>query len=1140
MKKASYIFPLLAILSVFIVSIHSYFGLEIFDVNAHGIIFNTKTKIPKPDRMDLAWQQEFELTKDLNLNIVPRERLKASWAYQQELFSNQFALNKAAIPGVTWVERGPKNCGGRTRSLMVDLNDPTKKTVWACAVAGGIWKTTDITAAEPNWSTNNDFFQNLAITHIDQAPNKPQVMYFCTGEGNGNLDAVRGLGVWKSINGGKNWNQLPSTNNSSFHYCQKMISLGIGDTVMVLTKAGIFRSINGGTNFTKVLGSGFSTAGNNAYDIEIMKNGTMYATMSNGASNGGTIHKSYNAGASWSAPLPLPNYMPGDEMEIAVSEVDTNNLYVLVESNSRISGLLRTTNAGLSFDSLATFPIDADKGVSRSTFPRDFSRSQAWYDLSLAVDPNNVNVVVVGGVDLFKTANGGNTWNQISHWTGGFGFQNVHADQHYAYFEPGSSSVCYFGNDGGIYRSTNFTQTMPTIQTKEINYNTTQFYACDIHPTIGSNKYLAGAQDNGSHSFNNPGVGNSVGVTGGDGAFCHIDQDQPQFWFTSYVYTSYYRSSNGGLSFSNVLNTGSVQIGSFISPSDYDDLNNRMYLAGNNGFFVRWNNPQTGNSITYDTVSLFAGGRVTHVKVSPNVSNRVYFGLNNGRIVKVDNSNISDGIDSVINLGKGMSTGNISCVEVETGNENHIIATSSNYGVNSVWETKNGGQTWASVEGNLPDMPIRWALFNPNNPIQVMLATELGVWTTDSLRETNTNWQPSNNGFANVRSDMLKLRASDKQVVVATHGRGIYTSNIFSQSAVDFSVDKRVAYVGSKINFTGIAQGATSYEWEFGDGTTSNLQNPIKEYNAAGIYAVKLSINAAQANQIKDAYIQVLPSRGVPYLASNGGDFESNVNDFGPEVINGIGFERGNSIVIGKDGVASGINAWVTSLSSYYPINNHARLFTPSFNFTKLGNYTLSFKVKNQFEIDYDGFNWEYSLNTGDTWTILENTVQANWYDYANNDSTKSTAFSKNLAFFNTTNSGYAKKQIDVSALAGNPKVCFRVIFKSDSNNTHVGMAIDDFEITGTENNPLGVKNETAKMVNFTYAVGSNSILIDSKQNNLSLTIWSQSGQIIQRNSVNNGNNSIELANLARGIYLLEFTDSMGNKQVEKLLWLGQ
>ena len=1230
MKKINRLTNLLSVSIVLFLFLKAYNSFEIVSFNKRGIVFNTETKVPKKDRMDLAWEQEFELTKDPKLNMVPRERLLAAWQYQQQLLV-QTGLRKAAIPGVTWVERGPKNCGGRTRSLMVDLNDPTKKTVWSCSVAGGIWKTTDITSASPNWTVIDDFFQNLAITHIDQAPRNPQVMYFCTGEGNSNLDAVRGLGVWKSINGGNTWAQLSSTNNSNFYYCQKVMPIGIGDTVLALTKSGLYRSSNGGSTFTKVLASGIASAGNIAYDLEVMKNGTIYATMSTGSSGGGTIHKSYNSGITWTNPLTLPSYFSKDEMEIAVSGNDTNIIYALVENASRIQGILKSSNAGVSFDTVASHPIDADGGVSEPNNIKDFSRNQAWYDLSLAVDPNNPNVAVVGGVDLFKTTNGGASWTQLSHWYGGYGYQEVHADQHYAYFEPGSSTVCYFGNDGGIYRSTNFTASMPTIESKETNYNTTQFYACDIHPTAANNMYLAGAQDNGSHGFFSAGINNTTEVTGGDGAFCHIDQNQPNYWFTSYVYTSYYRSTNSGNSFSNVLNT-SVNVGSFISPSDYDDVNNKMYLCGNNSYFVRWDNPQTGNSLTYDTVPLFNGGKITHVKVSPNVNNRVYFGLNNGRIVRVDNAHIAATVDSCINNGKGMPTGSVSCIEVETGNDNHILATYSNYGVASVWETKDGGLTWVNVENNLPDMPIRWALFNPYKNWQVLLATELGVWSTDSVRGATTNWQPTNSGFSNVRTDMLKMRSSDKQVMAATHGRGVFTSNVFAPPSADFVVDKRIAYQSSILNFTSTSNGATSYSWDFGDGTFSTAQNPTKQYFAPGFYTVILSINSGLYSKTSTNYIQILPYRAVPYLVTAGGNFESNPNDFGPETITGIGFVRGSSSTTGKSGVASGSNAWVTGLTGNYADNNEARLYTPNFNFGASGTYTLKFKVKNKFEVSYDGYIVEYSLNLGLTWTKLGNSVQTNWYDFAN--SSGNTAFTMGIPYFSATNSAYTNKQFDVSFLAGNSKVCFRWVFKSDEGITDVGMALDDFEVLGPTNaalpvtytkfygnrlseNLISLHWETGSEINnkgfsiekstngfdffeveFIKGMGqSNSlqsyafqdneaeqdhlyyrlnqidingnskysnilyfnqnigkeklfivqylsnidgITIESGSKNTDLKIWTQGGVLIQNHHLVNEVNQIQLNNLAKGVYLLEMTDQLGNRQVEKLIWLGE
>ncbi len=1222
----------IALLSVLCFFIIAYSKIEIVDFNKHGISFNTKSKVPRKDRMDLAWEQEFELTKDPQLNEVPRERLLKAWQYQQSLLQQQSGLGKAAIPGVSWVERGPNNCGGRTRTLLVDKNDPTRKTVWAGAVAGGLWKTTDITQTAPNWTPFNDFFQNLAITHIDQAPNNGQIMYFCTGEGNNNLDAVRGLGVWKSNNGGNTWNQLSSTNNADFHFCQKIVSIGNGDTVLVLTKAGLYRSANGGNTFTRVLGSSISGAGGNiAYDLEVMRNGTMYVTMSSGTSNGGTMHKSFNAGVTWTTPLTLPSYFTKDEMEIAVADNDTNVIYSLVESGGRIVRIIKSTNAGLSFDTTATYPIDADPGVSQAANIRDFSRGQGWYDLSLAVDPNNVNVVVVGGVDLFKTSNGGSTWQQLSHWYGGFGYQEVHADQHYVCFAPGNSNVCYFTNDGGMYVSTNFTQSGPTITSKELNYNSTQFYACDIHPNAGSNQYLGGTQDNGSHALNSPNIGSSIEVTGGDGAFCHIDQDQPQFWFTSYVYTSYYRSSNGGTSFSSALNT-SQNIGSFISPSDYDDTNNKMYLAGNNGFFVRWDNPQTGNSLIFDTVAAFNNGRVTHVKVSPNTNNRVYFGLNNGRIVRVDNAHILAGVDTHINNGAGMPSTSVSCIEVEQGNENHIVVTYSNYGVNSVWETKNGGTSWASIEGNLPDMPIRWALFNPNKNWQMMLATELGVWTTDSIRGTTTDWQPSNSGFANVRTDMLKMRAFDKQVVAATHGRGMYTSNVFMPPAADFFVDKKVSYISAILQFTNTSVGALSYNWNFGDGTFSTAQNPSKQYFAPGFYTVTLQINGGAQTKTYNSYIQILPYRAVPYLVGNGGNFETNPTDFGADLITGTAFVRGNSTTPGKNGVNSGSNAWVSGLVGNYANNTQAILYTPNYNCTATGTYTLRFRVKNRFEIGYDGYQVEYSTNLGNSWTSLGTTVQTNWYDFANTAS--NTSFPRNQAYFNAINTAFNQKQYNISFLAGNPKVSFRFVFKSDNGATDAGMALDDFEILGPTNAALPVQllqftgtilnkeqtqlnwlvgseknnagfeveksedginfnaigfvkgrgnseqtfayrftDENAwqekryyrlkqkdfngseslskiiyfeghkaknKLIELAYHFAENQLLITNLESNLSYSLYSQNGQLVQTGKLQGATQSIDLGMYAKGIYLLEISNSIGLKQVEKIINLSK
>ena len=487
-------------------------------------------KIPLKDRMDLAWAQEKEMTKDLALGFVPTERLINGWE-----FAKTNTASKAAAINVNWFELGPKNCGGRTRALCVDLNDVTNKTVFAGSVGGGLWKTTDITAATPTWLPVNDFFGNIAITSIAQDPLNKQNLYFSTGEGYSNIDAIRGLGIWKSTDGGTTWAQLAATNNSNFYYNQKVLVNAAG-VLFVSSYAGLFRSANGGTTFTKVLGTGLGITGavsNFCYDVEVAANGNMYASLNT------TLHKSTDGGLTWGAALPIG--ITAERIEIALAQTDANYVYVLCEAANVVSGIALSINAGVSFTA-KTEPADADAAIPAT----DFSRGQAWYNLTIAVDPNNRDVIFVGGIDYFKSINGGNTWQQISHWYGGFTFQEVHSDMHNIVFSPASSSIAYFLNDGGIYRTANAEAAIPTITSKEGNYNTTQFYACAMDPTAGSYNFLAGAQDNGSHKFSNNTVQNSIEVTGGDGMFCHIDQNQPQFWFTSYVYNNYYRSSNNG------------------------------------------------------------------------------------------------------------------------------------------------------------------------------------------------------------------------------------------------------------------------------------------------------------------------------------------------------------------------------------------------------------------------------------------------------------------------------------------------------------------------------------------------------------------------------------------------------------------
>ncbi len=1032
-------------------------------------IENTESgKLSKRDRMDLAMAQEFAMTKDPALGRVPRERLyKAFQLAQQKRQVQAIRKTSAAIANVNWTERGPVNFGGRTRAIMVDPTDATHKAVFAAGVSGGLWYTSDITASSPTWTAVNDFFENLAITTLAYDPSNTQTMYFGTGEGWYNVDAVQGDGIFKSTDGGSTWTQLASTaGNSTFHFIQKIVVHPTSGDIYAATRAGgVQRSTDGGTTWSSVLSGA-------AADLEFGADNSIYAAIGIFSTDGVYKSTTGNSG-SWTKLNTGGNGFPTSgfaRIELACAPSNSNIIYAFAQdaSNYQIYAIYRSADGGNNWSTVSN-PNSADTNHS------DYTNGQAWYDLIAAVDPNDANTLFTGGIDLYKSTDGGSNWAQISHWYGGYDYQEVHADQHAIVFEEGSSSVIYFGNDGGIYRTADGTAGTPTLTHKNTGYNTIQFYACAMHPDAGSNHFLAGAQDNGSHRFSSIGLNNTVEVTGGDGAFCHIDQDESSYQFTAYVYNQFRRSTDGGQTFSSINFSSSA--GRFINPTDYDNSANKYYSAWNAGYYMVWQDAQTGTSYSTVSVSSFNNRIPTAVTVSPNVANRVYFGTDEGRVVQINDA-ASAPSATYLNSSAGMPSAYISCIEVENGDENHILVTYSNYGTNSVWETTDGGSNWNSVEGNLPDMPVRWALINPNNSDQALIATELGVWSTDNLNGASTDWQPSNSGLANVRTDMLQIRTSDKIVIAATHGRGLFSSDAFAAASADFTADKTLAYQFNTIGFTDGSTSATSWSWDFGDGSASTQQNPTHAYSGSGKYTVSLTINGGADTQTKTDYIHILPNRGTPYLATDGGNFETNINDFGSAVLSGNIdlWERGtpsNALTT----LNSQSNGWKTDLDADVTTGDYScALYSPSFNLSNAGAYTLQFykSMEQQYSNAPFGVYVDYSTDQGINWSQLgtyNDGNGTNWYSTDAHDVTPSgDAFSSNYSNEITS--------YDISSLAGNSQVCFRIVFIIETGWSagydQDGFMVDDFAITG-EANDASLPVELASF-NVLALPGNNSV----------------------------------------------------------------
>ena len=731
------------------------------------------------DQPELREKHEIVITMDPETKRVPYEQLEnARKKVRATLSQQQFDLS-----ATIWAERGPNNIGGRTRAILFDPNDPDKKKVWAGGVSGGLWYNNDITDANSSWQNVDDFWENLAISSLAYDPTNPQVMYAGTGEGYGNIDAVLGGGIWKTTNGGSTWTRLnstiptvygsPSTIGGAFQNIQDIVVNASG-TVFAGTQYGMLKSTDGGINwsFAHQPGLGYY---NFVSDLEIASDEVLYVAYGHYFAGTGSnkLFKSADHGATWTDITP-PG-ANGQRVEIALAPSTTGSGQVVYAAihyfpppfpeGQDIQLFVKSTDAGATWSPM-TIPTYA--GVSH------FTGGQGWYNLILAVHPTNPNFLYVGGTNITRSFDGGSTWADVL-----FYWYN-HPDQHAIVFRPGTPDGVVLGNDGGIYYSSNAGNTAtPTnaldYSSRNKDYNITQYYSIAQKNISGNNYLLAGAQDNGTHhlSATPPALGAGVTSTGGDGMLCFIDQDNPNVQISSYQYNSHNLLNGNGTLIGELVPFGLG--GQFVNPVDYDSKNNILYSFQNNSLFSRVRNVGTTNN--RDDMGLALPG-TSFIKVAKS-PNTIFVGTSNGDVYRVTNTDQPNATPTQIN-GSSSMIGNVSSITVGA-NDNQLLVTLSNYNTNSVWYTEDGGNIWVNKDNaTLPDIPIRFGIFNPLETSQVMLATEMGVWATNNFLAASPTWAAINNSLANVRCDWLHYRMADGQVAVGTHGRGMFSTDAFS------------------------------------------------------------------------------------------------------------------------------------------------------------------------------------------------------------------------------------------------------------------------------------------------------------------------------------------------------------------------
>ena len=558
-----------------------------------------------------------------------------------------------------------------------------------------------------------------------------------------------------------------------------------------INEIGVYKSTDG-TSFSKLtLSAGENLEPNN---IKIAADNSIYvSTQSNSfGEGGGRIYQSTD-GTTFTLKHTVPG---GRRTEIACSQTDANTIYVLAQLSSDPVGIYKTTD---NFTNVTTLPLpnDVDNGIPEN----DFTRGQAFYDLLLRVDPTNDDILYVGGIDLFKSINGGTSWDQISKWSNNnnlaaLNVSPVHADQHGLAFS--SSSKMLFSNDGGVYLSND---AGVTILPRKKGYNTLQFYTVGVAPTTafsGKEYFLAGAQDNGTLIIQDAaaGVNGFVETFGGDGAYSFFDQDgTDQYYIANYVYNNaivLFDLSNGT---SREINSESSSNGDFINQEALDsnlDILYSNYSSGSNYIVRMYGNLKSGvvtkKSLAFASVMDAEPSALTVSPYTTNQSN-LFIGLKNGKIIKITGTtNTFPNNPEWTDITGSNFVGSVSDIELGA-NENEIFVTMHNYGVNNIWYTNDGGTNWSEKEGDLPDMPVKAILQNPLRTEEVIIGTDLGVWRTSNFFAASPNWVQSYNGMSNVKVNDLDLR-DDNTVFASTYGRGVFSGKFTAEVA---SVDDVLA-----------------------------------------------------------------------------------------------------------------------------------------------------------------------------------------------------------------------------------------------------------------------------------------------------------------------------------------------------------
>jgi photosystem II stability/assembly factor-like uncharacterized protein len=735
---------------------------------------------------------------------------------------------------------GPALTAGRIGDFAIDPRDPNHYYVGVCS--GNLWETRN---AGVTFTPIFDDQGSFAIGCVTLAPSQPDIVWVGTGENNSQRSVPYGDGIYKSLDGGRSWENMGL--ERSLHIGKIIVHPTDPDVVFVAAMGplwgpggdrGVFKTTDGGQNWTLVLEIDENTG---VVDMQMDPRDpdVLYAssyqrrrhvwTLINGGPGSG-IHKTSDGGATWTE---LTKGLPSVDMGrigLAISPPAPDTIYAIIEAADGKGGFFRSTDAGMNWTRMSDY----------------VARSPQYYN-ELVADPLNPDRVYSMDTFMQVTEDGGKTFSRV-------GITAKHVDEHALWIDPHDTDHLLTGNDGGVYESFDRGANWRFMA----NLPITQFYRVAVDNDVPFYNVYGGTQDNNtqggpSRTHFAHGIANRDWylLLGGDGFEPAVDPTNPDIIYCQWQYGNlnrYERNSGEKINIQPQPEAGEILKWNWNSPLIISPHNpKRLYYACQKIF----RSDDMGDSWTKISEDLTTGtdrnklevmGRVWGVDaVAKNRSTSFY-----GSLVSLNESPLREGLlmagtdDGLIQVSRdggntwtehgsfsGVPDGcYVSDVEPSRFDEQVIYASFDNHKRDDftpyLLRSDNYGKSWKAIAGNLPENgPVHSIALDHVDPELIFVGTEFGVFFT---RDGGKHWTRLKAGIPTIACRDLEIQRRESDLVVATFGRGFYILDdytplrnlepaTFEQDAVIFPV--KDAWIYNPANQIGYgergSQGASFY-----------------------------------------------------------------------------------------------------------------------------------------------------------------------------------------------------------------------------------------------------------------------------------------------------------------------------------------